>query len=108
MGNFHSWHDFKKQRRIRSTIGPMIGFCLLIYFLYHIFQGERGFFSWVQIQQQVSEDEKLLKELQMQREILERKVNLLRPDNLDPDILDERCRQVLNYARSDEVVLLKE
>ena len=86
----------------------MIGFCLLIYFLYHIFQGERGFSHGFRSNSKYLKTKNFLKELQMQREILERKVNLLRPDNLDPDILDERCRQVLNYVRSDEVVLLKE
>jgi cell division protein FtsB len=32
-------------------------------------------------------------------------VGLLRPDHLDPDLLDERARAVLNLAAPDEIVI---
>jgi cell division protein FtsB len=46
------------------------------------------------------------RELDAQRAELERKVKLLRPDSLDPDMLEERAREVLNYTREDEVVVM--
>lgn len=92
-------------RRLRSVAGPILGFCLLFYFVYHIFQGERGFFSWLQLEKKIAEDEAILAGLESQRENLEKKVHLLRPDNLDPDMLEERARLILNFSHPDEVVI---
>ena len=39
---------------------------------------------------------------------LERRVALLRRDNLDPDMLDERARVVLNFAAPGELVIFIE
>jgi cell division protein FtsB len=41
------------------------------------------------------------------RERLERDVSLLRPESLDPDMLDERARAILNLAHSDDLIMLK-
>jgi cell division protein FtsB len=41
----------------------------------------------------------------MEKENLEREAYLLRPDSLDLDLLEEKARQVLNFAHSDEVVV---
>ena len=38
---------------------------------------------------------------------LERDVALLRPESLDPDMLDERARASLNLAHPDDLVMLK-
>jgi cell division protein FtsB len=95
----------RRSHRLRSITGPLLGFCLLFYFVYHIFQGERGFFAWLRLEQKIAEDEATLANLQAQRETLERQVHLLSPGNLDPDMLEERARLILNFARPDEVVI---
>jgi cell division protein FtsB len=38
---------------------------------------------------------------------LERDVSLLRPESLDPDMLDERARAILNLANKGDLVMLK-
>ncbi len=93
------------EKRLRDILGPFLTLCLMVYFVYHIFQGERGLLALLRLQQKIKEDEKILIDLQSQREILERKVYLLRPDSLDRDMLEERVRLLLNFARSDEVVI---
>jgi len=93
------------EKRPREIIGPLLALCFMLYFLYHIFQGERGLLSWLRLQQKIVHDEKVLLSLQSQREILEHKVYLLRPDSLDKDMLEERVRLLLNFARADEVVI---
>ena len=98
----------RQPRRLRSILGPLLGVCLLIYFVYHIFQGERGLFAWMRLQQKIADDEVTLSTLQSQREILERQVHLLSPNNLDPDMLEERARLILNFARPDEVIIYNE
>ena len=96
---------FLGEKRPKEVIGPLLALCFMLYFLYHIFQGERGLLSWLRLQQRVGEDEKTLISLQSQRETLEHKVYLLRPDSLDKDMLEERVRLLLNFARADEVVI---
>ncbi|NBT85765.1 MAG: septum formation initiator family protein [Alphaproteobacteria bacterium] len=93
------------EKRPREVIGPLLALCFMLYFLYHIFQGERGLLSWLRLQQKIVDDEKVLLSLQSQREILEHKVYLLRPDSLDKDMLEERVRLLLNFGRADEVVI---
>jgi len=93
------------EKRPRDIIGPLLALCFMVYFLYHIFQGERGLLSWLRLQQKIIEDEKILLSLQSQRDTLEHKVYLLRPDSLDKDMLEERVRLLLNFGRADEVVI---
>ncbi|MBI3710032.1 MAG: septum formation initiator family protein [Proteobacteria bacterium] len=59
----------------------------------------------MQLRERIVEAQAQLDEVTAERRALERRVALLRPDNLDPDLLDERARLVLNLARPDEVVI---
>ena len=94
-------------RRRARQIAPQVLFaCIAGYFAYHAVQGERGLLAYVQLQQQLQQANAVDQELDAQRAELERKVKLLRPDSLDPDMLEERAREVLNYTREDEVVVM--
>ena len=44
--------------------------------------------------------------LAAERTRLEHRVQLLRPDSLDPDLLEERARDMLNYGSDDELLIL--
>lgn len=92
-------------RRLQQAIGPILAMGLMIYFIYHIIQGERGILSWMRLQQRITESQQLLDEVQIEQADLEHRVQLLRPDSLDPDMLEERARQALNFARADEIVI---
>jgi len=35
----------------------------------------------------------------------QRRVNLLKPENIDPDMLDERARALLDYVGPDDLTL---
>ena len=93
------------KRRARDVIGPVLGFCVVGYFAYHSVEGDRGLTAYVRLTEQLREARVQLGDVQDEREALERRVRLLRPDSLDPDLLDERVRQILNYSRPDEVVI---
>ena len=94
-------------RRRARQIAPQVLFaCIAGYFAYHAVQGERGLLAYVQLQQQLDQAKAVDQELDSQRAELEQKVKLLRPDSLDPDMLEERAREVLNYTREDEVVVM--
>lgn len=94
------------RRRARHVAGPALVAALIGYFGYHAVQGERGLIAWLRIVQQIERTHATLDETRAEREALERRVTLLRPESLDPDLLEERARIMLNLARPDEVIIL--
>ena len=95
------------RRRARLVAGPLLGAAIAGYFGYHAVQGERGLIAWWRVTQQIAEAEATLAVTGAERAVLERRVGLLRPDRLDPDMLDERARATLDLARPDEVIILR-
>jgi cell division protein FtsB len=93
-------------RRGRHVLGPTLGALLVGYFLLHAFQGDRGVVQWMHLRQQVAQAETTLARTGAARRELETHVRLLRADNLDPDLLDERARLMAGLARADELVVL--
>jgi cell division protein FtsB len=47
-----------------------------------------------------------LERVTAERKEWEHRVSLLRSDKLDPDLLDERARMMLNYAHPRDLVLM--
>ncbi len=97
------WQELK--RRARDVVGPVLGFCIVGYFVYHSIEGDRGLTAYVRLTERLAEAHAQLDEVQAERQTLERRVKLLRTDNLDPDMLDEQARRILNYVRPDEIVI---
>lgn len=87
---------------------PVFGFCVVLYFAYHAVQGDRGFRALLDYQSQVEKTRQQLEIVQEKRIKLEHRVSLLRSRNLDPDLLEERARAVLNYAAPDEYAIIVE
>ena len=92
-------------RRLRHVIGPLIGVGAVAYFAYHTVEGDRGVLAWVRLKNEILEAELQLAKVTTERQALEHRVLLLRPDHLDPDMLEERARAMLNMGREDEVVI---
>ncbi len=99
---------FEIKRRAGQIVGPVAGITMVVYFAYHAIQGDRGFIALGKLEHQVSNLDDKLADLQKERAKLENQVGLLRPDSLDPDMLEERARIVLGYARADEIILFEE
>ncbi len=91
--------------RARFLAGPLIVAVVLAYFGFHAIQGERGILTWLQLSHQVERTEAALAASRAEESRLEKRVALLRRDNLDPDMLDERARIVLNLAAPGEIVI---
>jgi cell division protein FtsB len=93
------------RRRARLIIGPVLGISLVVYFAYHLVQGDRGLMAWMRLNQQVREVKATLAAVEAERSTLERRVDLLRSDHLDRDMLDERARSQLNLIGPNETVI---
>jgi len=97
--------EFKK--RLRQAIGPTVGACLFGYFVYHAIEGDRGIMAWLRISQQLAQSKGTLASLEGERKVVQNRVTLL-STNIDPDLLDERARLMLNVAQPDDrLVIIK-
>ncbi len=97
------WFDLKN--RLKSS-GVYIAFMLIIcYFGFYAFYGERGVRKYLYLRQQVEQARVLADQYKAKKERLNEEVRLLSPDSLDPDLLDERARVVLNFVEEDEFVI---
>ncbi|CAO4840157.1 MAG: hypothetical protein CNLJKLNK_01236 [Holosporales bacterium] len=92
---------------LKKVIGPVMAFFVTIYFGYHIFQGERGVMSWIHLNKKVKDQEKILNDLILEKEAIERRVSLLKPENLDRDLLEEMAKKLLSYVGKNETVITK-
>jgi cell division protein FtsB len=93
--------------RFRAFIFPLLALSAGGYFGYHLQNGDHGLKSRAQLQARADILEGELAGLREVRQRIERDVALLEPESLDPDMLDERARAILNLAHPDDLVMMK-
>ncbi|MCP8938186.1 septum formation initiator family protein [Alsobacter sp. SYSU M60028] len=76
------------------------------YFVYHAQHGDRGIETKAALKRRIVELNGDLAELKEQRADWERRVAMLRADNVDRDLLEERARISLNRLHRNEVVII--
>lgn len=91
---------------IKHIIALLIGLLLLAYFLYHTMYGEKGYLKEQQLRAQVESSNADLQRVKTDRATLEHRVQGLRPESLDPDLLEEEARRQLGFTKPDEKVIL--
>jgi len=96
----------KKKQQVQHILWSLLGAAIVGYFLYHTIQGDRGWFAMLRMDHEVKVAEATLDKLKSEREELQHRTELLRSDNMDPDLLDEKSRELLNYSKPDEIVIL--
>ncbi|MEM9206524.1 MAG: septum formation initiator family protein [Pseudomonadota bacterium] len=92
----------------RRAAIPLICLGLTGYFGYHVFHGDHGLVGWQRLSAEKSDAQIRLTILKSEEAELESRVSLLRSETLDPDMLDERARALLNYSGENEVVLFEQ
>ena len=97
---------YELRLRARYIVGPIIGVFAVGYFAFHAFRGERGIIALRQLTHQVDAAQHIYYKIKTQRKKLEHRVRLLHPDSLDPDMLDERSRIMLNYGFKDDIIII--
>ncbi len=84
-----------------------MGAAAVAYFGFHVVQGDRGLVAWWHLRQELAKVQVEAQVVAAQRAELENRVSLLRPESLDPDMLEERARLMVNMGRpGDQVVPL--
>ena len=84
------------------TLGCLV---LLGYFAWHAFEGPRGYAHLAALSAGVEKLESELQVTMVAKSGLEGKVALMRPESVDPDMLEELARSQLELARPNELIV---
>ena len=96
------------QYRLRQAVAPAALLAVLAYFAYHAVSGNHGLLALRDLEREYETIQAKAKATAEERARLQARVANLRPDNLDPDLLDERARETLGFtARNELVIYLK-
>ena len=97
----------RRRRTILTALGLYIFAALFIgYFGVNAFTGNHGLRAQADLEQQLAAMQQELNGLKAERNDWERRVSLLRPDRIDPDMLDERARALLGLADPRDLTLI--
>jgi cell division protein FtsB len=97
----------RKWRPILTALGLYVIAALLIgYFGVNAYTGAHGLKAKKDLDQQIAELSDELGRLKVERGRWERRVVLLKSDSLDPDMLDERARVLLQYVHPHDLTIL--
>ena len=93
-----------KQLMMRSAL-PAVCLVLGSYFAFHAVSGPTGYVAWREYKVQRS---KLLQDVRTseeQQKALQRRLVLLDPRHVDPDLADELVRRNLDLVKPDELIV---
>jgi len=97
----------RRRRAILTAIALYSLAALFIgYFGMHAFTGNHGLRAQQEIEVEIVRLEGELARLRQERGGWEHRISLLQPDRIDPDMLDERARALLDYADPRDATLL--
>ena len=83
----------------------MVCMALLGYFGWHGYYGPRSFAHRDEAHARVAQLEEKLAAIRQESGKLEARVQLMRPESIDPDMLDELARRELEYAKPGDLIL---
>ncbi len=96
--------------RLRAYALPIAFYCFSAavsgYFLWHATNGQRGLKTRDEYSQKVADLQAMLDTLQAERASWRRKIELVRGEEIDRDVLDEQARAQLGRIHKNEVVVL--
>ena len=97
------------RRRLRTVLNTLalyaIAALVIGYFEVNAYTGNRGLKAQQDLDLQITQLTSELEGLKSERATWERRVALLKSNGLDPDMLDERARALLNYADPRDLIL---
>ena len=78
---------------------------MILYTIYHIYNGNYGFKSYITKQERLNQ--KNIELLKTEKEIsnMKHKIENLQSNNLDSDLLDEEIRKDTGYAKKNEIII---
>ena len=93
------------KRFAQGMIVPSCCVAIIGYFSWHAVYGEYGAFKLTRLEERLSIRTAELDLVKDERGRLERRVQLMQPGKIDPDMLDEQSRATLGYSQPDELTI---
>ena len=96
--------------RIRAFLTALVLYVVAAlfigYFGVNAYTGKNGINARQELDQEIADLASEVERVKAERERWERRVALLKADRIDPDMLDERARRILNYLDPHEVTIM--
>jgi cell division protein FtsB len=97
----------RRLRSILNALGLYVMAALLIgYFGVNAYNGAHGLKAKADIDRQTAMLTAELTQLQHERARWQHRIDLLEPDHIDADMLDERARALLDYVDPDDLTMM--
>ncbi|WPX96304.1 Septum formation initiator [Candidatus Bandiella woodruffii] len=78
----------------------------LVYFIYHSFIGNRGYFEMLRLEDEIEKHKAMLHKSKSEREYLNNRVSLLYDKSLNKDLLDEVARDYFGLIAPNELCIM--
>lgn len=92
-------------RYLRAALLPAVCILLIGYFVSHAITGPTGVIAWKGYKAERAALTKQAADSAEAKAAIDRKVKLLDPRKVDPDLADQLVRENLNVVKPDEVVV---
>jgi len=93
------------KKNLTSQISTFFSILIFIFFVSHILFGERSVWKIFDLKSQISHSLKEYEKLANNKNKILIEINLLKDENLDPDLIYEISHKNLGLIQSDQIVL---
>ena len=93
------------RRKIVFNSITILSFLIFVFFISHIFFGDRSIWKIFSLNSEISVANKKYESLMKNKENIMLKINLLRDSNLDVDYITEISHQFLGLIQSDQIII---
>ena len=93
------------RKNIIVNLMTFFSFIIFTFFVFHIFFGERSLWKIFELNQDINSAQHELSNLYESKKNISAEINLLRDNNLDPDIISEISHKLLGLIHSDQIII---
>ena len=98
-------YKYLNRKNLLLNLMTVFSLLIFIFFISHIFFGERSLWKIFSLNSQISLAKKEYSILLDKKVKTSSEINLLRDNNLDPDIISEIAHKLLGLIHSDQIVI---
>ena len=88
---------WQKYMTVRQHFAVLVGLCLCFYFSYHLLSGERSYLRLISLNNMIETTRAEVDILQRDQAVIAKKVALMRPGQVNADMLEEQAKLILGY-----------
>ncbi len=93
------------KKLVQSAAAPGLALLILLGIAGYAILGPTGLLAWGDYESALKQRNSELQDLQQQRASLRNRVELLDPENVDPDLANELIRKQLNAVHPDDIIV---